>query len=42
MPIKYLLEEQIMVEQEDVWELEKYLAMHKIKVKTKSIDLAAS
>jgi bacterioferritin len=42
MPIKYLLEEQIMLEQQDVWELEKYLAMHKIKVKTKTIDLAAS
>lgn len=42
MPIKYLLEEQIMQEQQDVWEIEKYLAMHKIKVKTKSIDLAAS
>jgi bacterioferritin (cytochrome b1) len=41
-PIKYLLEEQIMLEQNDVWEIEKYLAMHKIKVKTKSIDLAAS
>jgi len=42
LPIKYMLEEQIMLEQEDVWEIEKYLAMHKIKVKTKSIDLAAS
>lgn len=42
LPIKYLLEEQIMLEQKDVWEIEKYLAMHKIKVKTKSIDLAVS
>ncbi len=41
-PIKYLLEEQIMLEQQDVWEIEKYLAMHKIKVKTKTIDLAVS
>ena len=41
-PIKYLLEEQIMLEQTDVWEIEKYLAMHKIKVKSKTIDLAAS
>ena len=42
MPIKFMLEEQIMVEQSDVWEIEKLLALHKIKVKTKSIDLAAS
>jgi bacterioferritin len=41
-PIKYLLEEQIMAEQQDVWEIEKFLAMHKIKVKSKTIDLAAS
>ena len=41
-PIKYLLEEQIMLEQQDVWEIEKFLAMHKIKVKTKTIDLAVS
>lgn len=40
--IKYLLEEQIMLEQQDVWEIEKILALHKIKVKSKSIDLAAS
>ena len=42
LPIKYLLEDQIMLEQEDVWEIEKFLAMHKLKVKTKTIDLAAS
>ncbi len=41
-PIKYLLEEQIMLEQQDVWEIEKFLAMHKLSVKTKTIDLAAS
>ena len=41
-PIKYLLEDQIMTEQKDVWEIEKLLALHKIKVKTKTIDLAAS
>ena len=33
---------QIMVEQQDVWEIEKYLSLIKLKVKTKSIDLAAS
>jgi bacterioferritin len=42
LPIKYMLEEQIIQEQEDVWELEKYLSMHQIKVKSKTIDLAAS
>ena len=42
LPIKFLLEEQIMVEQQDVWELEKFLSLLKIKVKTKTIDLAAS
>ena len=41
-PIKFMLEDQIMLEQADVWEIEKFLAMHKIKVKTKTIDLAAS
>ena len=41
-PIKYLLEEQIMLEQQDVWEIEKFLAMHKLKVKTKTINLAVS
>jgi len=41
-PIKYMLEEQITLEQEDVWEIEKYLKLHSVKVKTKSIDLAAS
>lgn len=41
-PIKYLLEEQIMLEQADVWEIEKFLALHKIKVKSKSINLAVS
>jgi bacterioferritin len=40
--IKYLLEEQIAIEQNDVWELEKFLSMHKVKVTTKKIDLAAS
>jgi bacterioferritin len=42
LPIKFLLEDQIMTEQQDVWELEKYLALHKVKVKSKTIDLAAS
>ena len=40
--IKYMLEEQIILEQEDVWELEKYLRQHKIQVTSKTIDLAAS
>ncbi len=41
-PIKYMLEEQIVTEQEDVWEIEKFLSMHQIQVKSKTIDLAAS
>jgi len=41
-PIKYMLEEQIILEQEDVWAIEKFLELHKIKVKSKTIDLAAS
>lgn len=41
-PLRYMLEEQIIAEQGDVWEIEKYLSMHKIQVKTKNIDLAAS
>lgn len=41
-PIKYMLEEQIILEQDDVWEIEKFLRLHSIKVKTKNIDLAAS
>jgi bacterioferritin len=40
--IKYMLEEQIILEQEDVWEIEKYLRQHKIQVSSKTIDLAAS
>jgi bacterioferritin len=40
-PLRYMLEEQITMEQEDVWEIEKYLSKHKIQVKTKRIDLAA-
>lgn len=42
LPIKFLLEEQIMLEQQDVWEIEKLLSLVKVKVKTKTIDLAAS
>jgi|SRR5690606_9346057 len=41
-PIRFMLEDQIMTEQEDVWEIEKFLSLHKIQVKTKNIDLAAS
>lgn len=40
-PIKFMLEEQIMLEQEDVWEIEKFLGMMTLKVK-KNIDLEAS
>ncbi len=40
--IKYMLEEQIVLEQEDVWAIEKLLRQHKIQVQSKSIDLAAS
>ena len=40
--IKYMLEEQIVLEQEDVWEIEKFLSQHQLQVKTKTIDLAAS
>ena len=41
-PIKFMLEEQIMQEQKDVWEIEKFLEMHKIEVKSKNINLAAN
>ena len=41
-PIKYMLEEQIILEQDDVWEIEKFQRQHKISVKKKTIDLAAS
>ena len=41
-PIKFMLEEQIILEQDDVWEIEKFLRMHELKVKSKTIDLAAS
>lgn len=37
-----MLEEQIIQEQKDVWEIEKFLSMHKIEVKSKSINLAAN
>ncbi len=41
-PIKFLLEDQIGIEQEDVWEIEKYLRMQQVKVSKKTIDLRAS
>ena len=41
-PLRFMLEEQIVLEQEDVWQIEKYLGQHKLQVKTKTIDLAAS
>lgn len=40
-PIRFMLEEQIILEQEDVWEIEKYLNMLKVKVTQKKIDLQA-
>lgn len=41
-PIKFMLEEQIMIEQDDVWEIEKFLRLQGVKVSKKSIDLQAS
>ena len=41
-PIRFMLEEQIILEQGDVWEIEKFLRMYHAKVQTKTIDLAAS
>lgn len=41
-PIKFMLEEQIMLEQNDVWEIEKFLRLQGVKVNTKNIDLQAS
>ena len=41
-PIKFMLEEQIIIEQEDVWEIEKFLRLQGVKVNKKSIDLQAS
>ncbi len=41
-PIKFMLEEQIILEQEDVWEIEKFLRLQGVKVNKKTIDLQAS
>ncbi len=41
-PIKFMLEEQIIQEQKDVWEIEKFLSMREIEVKSKNINLAAN
>ncbi len=41
-PIKFMLEEQIILEQEDVWDIEKFLRLQGVKVNKKSIDLQAS
>lgn len=38
--LKYLLEERIIAEQEDVWEMEKLLKKHSIKVAKKEINLS--
>ncbi len=38
--LKYMLEERVMAEQEDVWELEKLLRLHKIKAPKKEINLS--
>ena len=39
-PIKFMIEEQIMTEQQDVWEIEKLLSMLDLKVE-KKIELEA-
>ena len=41
-PIRFMLEEQIVQEQKDVWEIEKFLEMRQIEVKTRNINLAAN
>ena len=38
--LKYMLEERIMAEQEDVWEFEKLLSLHALKVAKKEIKLS--
>ncbi len=38
--LKYMLEERVMAEQEDVWEIEKLLRLHKIKAPKKEINLS--
>jgi bacterioferritin len=38
--LKYLLEERVMAEQEDVWEFEKLLKLHMVKVAKKEINLS--
>src|SRR2546425_952241 len=40
--LKYMLEERIIAEQEDVWEVEKLLKMHAVKVSKKEINLSAN
>jgi bacterioferritin len=40
-PIKFMLEDQIMTEQNDVWEIQKFLSIMNLKVE-KKIDLEAS
>ena len=40
-PIRFMLEEQIILEQEDVWEIEKYLNMLKVKVSQTKSDRGA-
>ena len=38
--LKYMLEERIVAEQEDVWEFEKLLSLHALKVAKKEIKLS--
>jgi bacterioferritin len=38
--LKYMLEERVIAEQEDVWELEKLLSLHALKVSKKEIKLS--
>ncbi len=39
--LKYMLENQISTEQEDVWEVEKLLRMHQVQVGQKDLNLTA-
>ncbi len=40
--LKYMLENQIVTEQEDVWEVEKLLRMHAVQVSQKDLTLAVA
>ena len=38
-PIRFMLEEQIILEQEDVWEIEKFLNENRVRLEQTTIDL---